>query len=223
MNLKSDMNQILYNIYTTQIVNGVNIDFSGNGIYYRGDTSNQTIAFRASINAAITTLGFTLPLQKQVLHWGGIHRFNQFTLVNPAVNQILQLNTINLQTANAISSYSKLFAFYSPKKYFILDARVAYVINKIIITNNLTAQLPINFNINRSRNASLILNYTTLMNGWNGGRINIKNYYPVYCNLIKQIHNYFITKNPLIFTNNGFNNNDPEIIEMFIFYLADYI
>ena len=62
-----------------------------------------------------------------------------------------------------------------------------------------------------------------MMNGWNGGIIDIENFYPVYCNIIKQIHNYFITQNPLIFTNNGFNNNDPEIIEMFLFYLADYL
>lgn len=217
------MNQILYNIYTTQIANGVNINFSGNGIYYRGDTSNETIAFRAYINNEITTHGFTLPLQQEVLHWGGIYRFNQYPLVNPAVNQLLQLNTINLQTANAISSYSKLFAFYSPRNYFILDARVAYVVNKIIITNALNIHLPINFNINRSRNATLILNYRAMMNGWNGGIIDIENFYPVYCNIIKQIHNYFITQNPLIFTNNGFNNNDPEIIEMFLFYLADYL
>ena len=71
------MNQILYNIYTTQIANGVNINFSGNGIYYRGDTSNETIAFRAYINNEITTHGFTLTLQQEVLHWGGIYRFNQ--------------------------------------------------------------------------------------------------------------------------------------------------
>ncbi len=217
------MNQFLYNIYTTQIANGVNINFSGNDIYYRGDTSNQTIAFRASINAAITAQGFTLPLQQQVLRWGGIHRFNQYPLVNPAVNQLLQLNTINLQTANAISSYSKLFAFYSPTNYFILDARVAYVINKIIITNALNTHLPINFNINRSRNASLTNNYSVLMNAWNGQLINIENYYPLYCSLIKEIHSYFINQNPLIFRNNGFINDDPEIIEMLLFYLADYL
>jgi len=217
------MNQILYNFYITQVVNGRNINFSGNGIYYRGDTSNQTIAFRSLINAGITTQGFTLPLQQQVLHWGGIHRFNQYPLVNPAINQLQLLNTINLQTANAISSYSKLFAFYSPIDFFILDARVAYVINKLIITNALNTHLPVNFNINRSRNASLTNNYRVLMNAWNGQLINIENYYPLYCSLIKEIHSYFINQNPLIFRNNGFINDDPEIIEMLLFYLADYL
>ena len=217
------MKQILYNIYTTQITNGVNINFTGNGIYYRGETSNQTIAFRALINNQITAEGFTLPLQKQILKWGGIHRFNQFQLVNPAISQLHILNTINLQTSNAISSYSKLFAFYSPTNYFILDARVAYVINKLIITNGLIDYLPINFNINRSRNANLTVNYRNLMNGWNGLTTNIANFYPIYCNLIIEIHTYFINQNPLIFANNGFINNDPEIIEMLLFYLADYL
>lgn len=217
------MNQILYDIYTTQIVNGININFSGNNIYYKGATANQTITFRTSINASIAAQGFTLPLQQQILRWGFIYKFNQYSLVNPAINQLQLINTISTQTAKAISSYSKLFAFYSPKNYFILDARVAYVINKIIITNALNTHFPIDFNINRSRNVKLTNNYRALMTTWNGQLINIENYYPLYCSLIKEIHSYFINQNPLIFINNGFINNDPEIIEMLLFYLADYI
>jgi ATP sulfurylase len=118
---------------------------------------------------------------------------------------------------------NKLFAFYSPIDFFILDARVAYVINKLIITNALNNHLPINFIINRSRNASLTTNYRVLMNTWNGQLINIIDYYPLYSSLIKEIHSYFINQNPLIFRNNVFINDDPEIIEMLLFYLADYI
>ena len=217
------MNQILYNLYTTQVINGVNIDFSGNGLYYRGASANQTIGLRGSINNTIVDQGFTLELQQQVLHWGGIYRFNQYALVNSAIIKLQTLNSINIKTAEAISSYSKLFAFHSPTKYFILDARVAYVINKIIIQNGLIAHTPVGFNINRSRNAALANNYTILMNAWNGNVISIVNFYPIYCNLINQIHSYFLNENSLIFSNRGFSNSDPEIIEMFLFFLADYL
>ncbi len=217
------MEILLYEIFTKQIVNSKRINFRGDAIYYKGSTANQTINYRKLLNEKIRNNGLNIEIQKEILKWGGIHGFKQHTDVSDTIRQLESKKSINSKTANAISSYSKLFAFYSPTNYFILDARVAYVINKIIINNNSINYTPIKFNINRSRNASLIENYRLLMSNWKGDTLKVEEFYAKYCNIIKNIHNYFIDKDPLIFKNMGFVNDDPEIIEMLLFYLADYL
>ena len=197
--------------------------FVGNGVYWRGGTANNTIAFRSLINNSINIQGFTINLQKQILRWGGIHRFRQNDLVVPAINYLESNNSINLQTANAISSYSKLFAFYNPNKYFIMDARVCYVYNKLIIANGLNNFTPINFDINKSRNTNLKNKYNRIMLAWPGNKINVQDAYPDYCNFIVSTYSFFISNNAQIFNNRNFLKDCPELIEMFLFYMADFI
>lgn len=211
------MEEILYKLFTNTPA------FRGEEHYWRRGTANDTIVFRDETNKRIQAEGFTLEIQQQILRWGGIHGFKQFDFVDESINDIVDNDLITLQTANAISSYSKLFAFYNPNQYFILDARVSYVFNKLIIENEIANYLPINFNIRRSRNNRLINNYREIMNTWMGGLVNIQDVYPSYCEFIIRVYNHFIEKDENIFTDRGFDKNCPEIIEMFLFYMADHM
>jgi hypothetical protein len=201
-----------------------NNNFFGNTNYWKGKTVNETIRFRHDIHQHILNKGFTKEIQREILKWGGIHRFNQFEKVVHVLSTLNNEQAIDTDTANAISSFSKLFAFYCPQNYFILDARVSYVINKIILINQIETPL-INFKINRSRNRNLIVKYEEMMNAIPGNHqfIDIADYYIQYCALIKETYTYLREMYPDIFENRDFIFNSPEIIEMFLFYLADHI
>lgn len=209
----------LCNLFSNEFKN-----FSGDTNYWKGKTVNETINFRHDINQRILNNGFTIELQREILKWGGIHRFNQFHKVPHILSILNNEQSIDTNTANAISSFSKLFAFYCPQNYFILDARVSYVINKIILINQINTPF-INFNIKRSRNKNLIAKYESMMNAipCTHQFIDISDYYIQYCTLIKETYNYFCEMNPNKFENRGFIFNSPEIIEMFLFYLADRV
>jgi hypothetical protein len=213
------MENILYNLYITQ----PSFKFNGTAEYWKGSSANQTIKFRNDVNTNIINQGFTLPIKKQILKWGGIHGFKQYPFVDQAISDLEENNNISSETANAISSYSKLFGFYKPKDYFILDARVCYVYNKLIILYNIENLTPVKFDINRSRNRNLKENYKEMITTWTGDFISVTDFYPKYCDMIKNLHQYFISQNKDIFNINDFINNDAEIIEMFLFFLADYI
>lgn len=210
---------ILYNLYSLQ----PNFKFRGNSKYWKGSSANETIKFRTNINSSITNNGFSLVIQREILKWGGIHGFNQYSIVDQCIIDLDNYNQISTSTASAISSYSKLFGFYNPKKYFILDARVCYVYNKLIILHNLSELKPVNFNITRSRNKNLKNNYTELMKSYTGDMVSVKDFYLNYCQIVKTIHVYFLLQRKDVFSNYDFENSDPEIIEMFLFFLADHI
>ena len=197
--------------------------FKGDENYWRGSTANQTIEYRKSISNLIQKNGFTIEIQKNILHWGGIFNFNQFDNVNKCIQLLDEHNIISETTAKAISSYSKLFAFYKPDIYFILDARVCYVYNNLVIKNRLKNLTPVAFNISRSRNETLKIKYKDIMKTFSENKLSIEHFYPKYCVLVKMIHQYFLSQDKLIFKNKGFSNDNPEIIEMFLFFLADYI
>jgi hypothetical protein len=213
---------MVHHIYDL-FLNNIN-NFSGNTNYWKVNTVNETIRFRHDIHQRILNNGFTIEIQKEILKWGGIHVFNQFHIVPDVLNRLHNHRSIDTNTANAISSFSKLFAFYCPQHYFILDARVSYVINNIIINNQIETPL-INFNIKRSRNRNLRRRYEAMLDAppFNYEFKDIADYYIRYCTFINETYNYFINDNPNIFNEEEFIFNSPEIIEMFLFYLADHI
>jgi hypothetical protein len=98
------------------------------------------------------------------------------------------------------------------------------VINNIIINNQIETPL-INFNIKRSRNRNLRRRYEAMLDAppFNCEFKDTADYYIRYCTLINETYNYFINDNPNIFNEEEFIFNSPEIIEMFLFYLADHI
>ena len=211
------MEKIIYDLYLKHL------NFNGDSLYWKKATANSTIDYRKLVCNEIRKSRFGINTQKKILKWGGIHRFKQFSLVKKVISDLDKNNKININTAKAISSYSKLFGFYKPKEYFILDARVCYVYNKLIISSNIANKMPVKFDINRSRNKTLITKYRTTMGLWNSNTKSVEDFYPEYCKFIRSTHKYFLQKDSKIFSKRKFANNDPEIIEMFLFFIADYI
>ena len=60
--------------------------------------------------------------------WGGIRNFRDNEHLPTAINE-LQNKKLKYKTYSRISSFSKLFSFYKPEIYFILDSRVSLVLN----------------------------------------------------------------------------------------------
>jgi len=134
------------------ILDNLNLDEK----YWKGKTWNQTIQFRR--NKRLSDYNDLIKVN-EILNWGGIYGFKNHQNIENAFIY-LQLNQFATSTLDRISSYSKLFSFHSPDQYFILDARVAFSLNCLLIGfNNLTSenkfQKPnlINFNFkSKSRN-----------------------------------------------------------------------
>lgn len=64
--------------------------------------------------------------------WGGIRNFRDNEHLPMAINE-LQNKKLKYKTYSRISSFSKLFSFYKPKIYFILDSRVSLVLNTFFL------------------------------------------------------------------------------------------
>jgi hypothetical protein len=183
--------------------------------YWMGKNWKDTIALRRD-NPLID---FTNQEEiNRVLSWGGIHRFKQFSSVQPAIND-LENNIIAPKTLTAISSYSKLFSFYKPNEYFIFDARVAFSLNCLLImfynSNNgqkIEKNL-IQFNFTgRSRN-KFIKEKSALFRDYEKFETIP---YLEYNTLIKNLYSHSFRK--VIFENNEFEElKKPEIIEMLLF------
>lgn len=213
------MEEILFQLYQTQ----PNFKFGGNINYWKGKTANQTIGYRSLVKNRINEIGLTLDIEKEILKWGGIYRFNQYAQIEDVIQKLDSRQSISSKTASAISSYSKIFAFYKPEEYFILDARVCYVYNKLLLNQNLQDNDFVKFDINRSRNKRLKEKYLEAISLWRGNYVSVQQFYPNYCEFVIRVYNSFIQRDSDIFTGKHFVNNSPEIIEMFLFFLADYV
>ena len=97
--------------------------------YWNGKmTWIETVNFRNKINKQIIKSSFGDDEISNVLYWGGIRNFHSNNYLPDALEQIKSKN-LKYRTYSRISSFSKLFSFYDPQNYFILDARVSLVLN----------------------------------------------------------------------------------------------
>jgi hypothetical protein len=117
-----------YSICLKQIIDKLDL----NQKYWKGKSWFETLELRR--NNPIKNFNDKTQIDK-VLYWGGIYRFKDHRNINDAFTN-LQNNNISEHTLNRISSYSKLFSFYNSDKYFILDARVAFSLNCLLLSYN---------------------------------------------------------------------------------------
>ena len=104
-------------------------DIEPDTAYWNGKmTWSETINFRNKINKQIKRASFGDNEISKVLCWGGIRNFKSNSYLFDAMHQI-KGKSLEYPTYSRISSFSKLFSFYDPKNYFILDARVSIVLN----------------------------------------------------------------------------------------------
>jgi hypothetical protein len=100
--------------------------------YWKGKHSwAGMVEFRRKFSERRSGSGFQKADQQSILKWGGINRFVHFELLRTGLDQLKQ-GQLHGAIHSRISSMSKLFSFYDPDKYFILDARVALTINHLI-------------------------------------------------------------------------------------------
>ena len=181
--------------------------------YWKGKhTWGEMVKFRQQINDRKIKSGFTDTDQDCILKWGGINNFNSYHLLKIG---LIELNEreLSYNQYSRISSMSKLFSFYNPNSYFILDARVTLTINHFINLKN-TGDLFIPFNPIKSKGGkvkSLLNKYYNSNNKFE----NIGIAYLAYNDLILRIFKSVAIPNKL--------PKKPEIIEMAIFSLADDI
>lgn len=116
----------------------------------------------------------------------------------------------------SISSFSKLFSFHAPDRYFILDARVAAALNHLIVKNRIEAPL-YPFPPSRSRNKAIssLLKTTRSLGLYEYENMGLA--YVAYNDLIKIVHKRISMAVPQPI------RGKPEVVEMILFVKAlDY-
>lgn len=181
--------------------------------YWKGNHNwDGMVKFRQQISERKSKSGFKNTDQDCILKWGGINNFNSYELLKVG---LIELNKRDLSYSqySRISSMSKLFSFYNPNSYFILDARVALTINHFIKLKN-TGDLFIPFNPSKSKGGKV----KNLLNKYYNSNNKFENMgiaYLAYNDLILRIFKSVTIPNKL--------PKRPEIIEMAIFSIADGI
>lgn len=184
--------------------------------YWKGKTWNETIQFRRN---KILSNYSDLNKVNEILHWGGIYGFkNHQNIKNAFIN--LKLNQFSKSTLDRISSYSKLFSFHNPDQYFILDARVAFSLNCLLIGySNLKSE-------NKSQKPDLINFHfkSKSRNTFVNDKSDIFFQFPKLKEIPYQEYNSMIIKiykHPLCQENAAIKklnkSSTPEIIEMILF------
>ena len=180
--------------------------------YWKGKhTWAEMVDFRNDFNLKKLKSGFSMNDQKCILKWGGINRFTHFELMKEGLNE-LDAKILSFDTYSRISSLSKLFSFYDSGKYFILDARVALVINHFIRKEK-TGDLSIPFKPHNSKGNRV----KSALRRFQGAAMfeDLGQAYLAYNSLVLSIFEDTSIPNGL--------PNKPEIIEMAIFSIADEI
>ena len=180
--------------------------------YWKGKhTWTEMVTFRSDLSDRKLKSGFSKKDQEYILKWGGINRFKHYELLKNGLEQLSE-NKITYEVYSRISSMSKLFSFYDPSRYFILDARVALTINHLICERK-TDDNYIPFNPSKSKG-----NKVKIALQWFEGEKkfdNLGSAYLAYNSLLLSIYKNIIIPNEL--------PKKPEIIEMAIFSIADKI
>jgi hypothetical protein len=181
--------------------------------YWKGNHSWQDIIkLREQIHSRRNKNGFKETDQKFILKWGGIHNFSSYGLLQSALKE-LSNESLTYENYSRISSMSKLFSFYTPEKYFILDARVSLTINHFISTKN-TGDLLIPFQPSKSKGGKVKSALIKLRNKKHEYE-NIGQAYLAYNDLVLRIFKNINIPNKL--------PPKPELVEMVLFSLApDY-
>jgi hypothetical protein len=180
--------------------------------YWKGKhTWKQMVVFREGYRKLSKKLGFEECDQQSILKWGGINNFSSYDLLRISLKE-LKKGELSYTTYSRISSMSKLFSFYNPNLYFILDARVALTINYLIsLANTKDKFIPFNPAKSRGGQVKIALIQLTRDNNYN----NIGTAYIAYNSLVLSIFNQITIPNGL--------PQKPEIIEMALFSMAERI
>ena len=97
--------------------------------YWNGKmTWLETIKFRNEVSKQIKKTSYGVDEISKVMRWGGMRNFRDNEHLPLAINE-LKNKKLKYNTYSRISSFTKLFAFYNPEIYFILDSRVSLVLN----------------------------------------------------------------------------------------------
>jgi hypothetical protein len=104
-------------------------DIKPNTYYWNGKmTWIETIKHRDTISRQIKKYSYGATEISKIMCWGGIRNFRDNGHLPVALME-LKNNNLKYKTYSRISSFSKLFSFFKPEKYFILDSRVSLVLN----------------------------------------------------------------------------------------------
>lgn len=95
-------------------------------------TWKETVSFRKKVSNQIKKSIYGANEISIVMCCGGIRNFGDNDYLPEAINE-LKNKSLKYKTYSRISSFSKLFYFYDPQNYFILDARVSLLLNTLFI------------------------------------------------------------------------------------------
>jgi hypothetical protein len=181
-------------------------------LYWKGKhTWGKMVDFRKDLGLKKSKSGFSENDQSCILKWGGINRFTHFELMEGGLKELSD-NNLSFNTYSRISSLSKLFSFYNPNKFFILDARVALTVNHLICKEN-SGDLYIPFNPKKSKGKKV----KSALESFQGEAMfdDLGQAYLAYNSLVLSIFQNISIPNGL--------PKKPEIIEMAIFSMAERI
>lgn len=148
---------------------------------------------------------FTLNLEWIIHKWWGIRSFKSFHLIEEQINRIEQWKDVSFIN---ISSISKVISFSNPRKYFIYDSRVVYVINWLLLKSDVKDKKYFKMPAWRNKKITFI-DITTLLNVNKETLYYEKDFYYRYCDLIIKLHKQI------------FNDLDTFKTEMLLFAIAD--
>ena len=150
-----------------------------------------------------------------VKEWGGIKTFGKSIIEINNFIDCINIEKINANQFNTISSYSKIISFINPYDYFIYDSKVAYTLNWLLLKNYDKNNKY--FYIPPGRNSDLVkYNMDTIINLYNKNNVKVyhnkKDVYFIYCKFIK-----------LLFEKDKSFIKEPFYIEMMLFGLFNII
>ena len=184
--------------------------------YWKGKNGNwnDMVKYRSGISSKIEIAKQKKEKNehyKVILNWGGIRGFKAYDIIPLSIIKI-EKDIVEVDTYSRISSMSKIFSFYKPSQYFILDSRVSLVINTILIKNKIKNNY-IHFPPYRAAGNSVkigLKKYKSMPTQFS----NMGETYIAYNKLILDVFKK-IGKLP-----NGYINK-PEIVEMALFTMID--
>jgi hypothetical protein len=186
--------------------------------YWKGENGNwnDMVGFRSGISIKIEKSKRKIEKNEQykaILNWGGIRGFKSYDIIPLSIIKI-EKDIVEVDTYSRISSMSKIFSFYKPSQYFILDSRVSLVINTILVKNKIKNNF-IHFPPYRAAGKFVKIGlekYKSVPTQFS----NMGETYIAYNKLILDVFKK-IGKLP-----NGYINK-PEIVEMVLFTMVDSI
>lgn len=199
--------------------------------YWKNKTWADTIKFRRGFEYNEITNGERI---SEIMIWGTIPNFKHEFYANNIEKTIesLSKNVIDSYTARRITSFSKLFSFYDPNKYFIFEARVALSLNSLFFyycknnPNEFDNKVMLIKYTGKSRNPSITEKenkFSKIPANDIGTTMEVKDIYTEYNKFILNIHDSIQYKNALENSKLKDYKNHPELIEMILFFYYEKI